>query len=104
MERASATAAYEQELEAMPKRVASVRFLGESPPSAFAIVWCDTTAWTIPERVKPRMRGQRISQNMLQAIYNASAILVRIAMMMFLPCLRAMFLLVTHPPGVWVIY
>jgi hypothetical protein len=29
---------------------------------------------------------------------------VRIAMIMFLPCLRAMFLLVTHPPGVWVIY
>ena len=71
MERASATAAYEQELEAMPKRVASVRFLGESPPSAYAIDWCDTTAWTIPERVKPRIKGHRISQNMLKEVYNA---------------------------------
>src|SRR6266849_4041853 len=37
MERASATAAYEQELEAIPNSVARVRFFGELPPSAFAI-------------------------------------------------------------------
>src|SRR2546430_12521916 len=64
----------------MPNSVASVRCFGESPPSASAIAWCGTTAWTIPERVKPRIRGQRISQNILKAIKRACPILVRTAM------------------------
>ncbi len=71
MERASATAAYEHELEAIPNKVARVRFFGESPPSAFAIAWWETTAWTTPERAKPSTSGQRISHNMLQAITSA---------------------------------
>src|ERR1700726_1040342 len=76
MERASATAAYEHELEAIPNSVASVRFFGVSPPRAFAIDWWETTAWIIPERAKPSTSGQRISHSMLQAIKRAWPILV----------------------------
>ena len=37
----------------------------------------DTTDWTIAERVKPKMRGQSISQNMLKDMYNAWPMLLR---------------------------
>src|SRR5262249_23418959 len=68
----------------MPKSVARARFFGESPPSALPIVRCDTTAWTMAERVKPRMSGQRISQLMLKAMKSASSTLVRIVMIILL--------------------
>src|SRR5579875_3372238 len=55
----------------MPKKVANERFFSESPPRAFAIAWRDTTAWTMPDSVKPRIRGQRISQSMLTAMKRA---------------------------------
>src|SRR5919205_1986637 len=56
----------------MPKKVASVRLLGESSPSSRAMERWDTTAWTTPERAKPNTRGQRTSQNMLKASCSAS--------------------------------
>src|SRR5438874_4774568 len=64
----------------MPKRVARVRFLGEVPPRAFAIDWWETTAWTIPERVKPRMSGQRISHNILKDVNRACPMLLSTCM------------------------
>src|SRR5450755_3902216 len=97
MERASATAAYEHELEAIPNSVAKVSCFGESPPRAFAIAWWDTTAWTIPESVKPRMRGQRISQNMLKAVNKASRIAIRMVMIVFLPSLFALVWMLYRP-------
>jgi hypothetical protein len=42
-----------------------------------AIALWDITDWTIAERVKPKMRGQSISQNMLKDMYNAWPILLR---------------------------
>jgi hypothetical protein len=69
----------------MPKSAARARCFGESPPSVLAIVRCDTTAWIIPERAKPKMRGQRISQNMLKAIKRASRILRRMVIVVSLP-------------------
>src|ERR1700686_5361373 len=51
---------------------------GPSHPSVFAIASWDTTAWTIPERVKPRINGQRISQNILKDVNNACPILLTI--------------------------
>jgi len=62
----------------MPKSVANVKHLGPSHPSVFAMAWRETTAWTIPERVKPRINGQRISQNMLKDVNNACPILCTI--------------------------
>ena len=66
-DRASATAAYEQELEAIPNRVAYVRLRGESSPSKRLIARCETTACTAPERANPRISGHKTSQAMLNA-------------------------------------
>src|SRR5205807_678779 len=72
-DRASATAAYEHELEAMPNSVANVRLRGEWSPSRRAMDLWDTTAWTAPERAKPRISGQKTSHAMLKASINAVA-------------------------------
>lgn len=71
IERASASAAYEQELDATPKSVASVRLRGESSPMNFAIVLCETRAWITPESAKPRTSGQNTSQNISKAVTSA---------------------------------
>jgi hypothetical protein len=38
----------------------------------------------VAERAKPRMRGHKISQNMLKAMKRASRMLVRMVMIIFL--------------------
>src|SRR6266511_4236146 len=71
-ERASATAAYEQEDEAAPRPVARHNERGESSGMSRRISLFDTTACTAPERAKPRISAQRISQNMPKAKLSAS--------------------------------
>jgi hypothetical protein len=67
IDRASATAAYEQDEEAAPSPVATASERGESSGSSRLISRLDTTAWTAPDRAKPRMSAQRISQNIANA-------------------------------------
>ena len=62
IERASATAAYEQEDDAAPSSVAMLKERGESSGRSRVISDLETTAWTTPESVKPRIRAHRISQ------------------------------------------
>jgi hypothetical protein len=62
-----ADAAYEQLDDTMPKNVALATVLGLWSPRRFRICSLETNAWTIPERVKPRMRAQSVSQNMKNA-------------------------------------
>src|SRR5919201_5710258 len=81
-ERASETAAYEHELEATPNRVASVRLRGESSPSRRAIERWETTAWTAPDRAKPRISGHSTSQAMLKASVRAMATAARTCSML----------------------
>jgi len=66
-DRASATAAYEQEDDAKPNRLASAMLRGESSPNRRAICLLDTSACTAPDRANPRSRGQRISQHITKA-------------------------------------
>src|ERR1017187_1132363 len=61
-DRARATAAYEHDDEAAPRPVAAARLAGESPPSSLMTVSRRTTAWTIADRVKPRISDQVICQ------------------------------------------
>src|SRR5579883_3409299 len=86
----------------MPKSVARITCFSESPPSAFAIDWCETTAWTIAERVKPRMSGQRISQNILKAVKSAWPRAISIVMIFPFPLYHYCsppLLLISIPPG-----
>jgi hypothetical protein len=71
IDRANATAAYEQEEEAAPSPEAMASERGESSGSSRLISPLDTTAWTTPESAKPRMSAQRISQNMANARLSA---------------------------------
>jgi hypothetical protein len=59
--RASATAAYEHDDDAAPNPHAIVRDLGESSGSSLLISDFDTTAWTTPDSVNPRISAQRTS-------------------------------------------
>src|SRR5580700_5717364 len=61
-DRARATAAYEQDEDAMPKPVARTRVRGLSSPRSLTTVLRLTTAWMIAERTNPKIRAQRISQ------------------------------------------
>ena len=71
IERANAAAAYEQDDDAAPSRLAIAIDLGESSGSNLVICFLETTACTIPERPNPRISAQRISQNMAKAILRA---------------------------------
>src|SRR5436309_4482053 len=70
-ERASATAAYEQEEDAAPSPQAMAIERGESSGRSFETSFFETTACTKPERAKPRMSAQRISQNIVKAMRSA---------------------------------
>src|SRR5207248_10906399 len=63
-ERARATEAYEQLDEAAPRPLATSSVRGESSGRRRRISRFETTACTTPERAKPRMSAQRISQVM----------------------------------------
>ena len=71
-ERASATAAYEQEELAIPKPVARASVTGRSSPRVAMIVSRRTSACTIAEMPKPRMSDHRICQVITPAIRRAS--------------------------------
>src|SRR5258708_1050517 len=70
-ERASATAAYEQEELAAPSSVASASERGESSGNSRLICAFDTTASTIADSVNPRIKAQRISQVIANEIERA---------------------------------
>jgi hypothetical protein len=65
---ASATAAYEHDEDAAPNPQALASVFGELLGSIRLISPFETTACTTPESAKPRMSGQRISQNMAEAM------------------------------------
>jgi hypothetical protein len=67
IDRAKATAAYEHDEEAAPRPEAMHSERGESSGSSRLISPLDTTACTTPESAKPRIKAQRISQNMAKA-------------------------------------
>jgi hypothetical protein len=67
IDRANATAAYEHDEEAAPSPAAMASDRGESSGSSRLISRFDTTACTAPDRAKPRMSAQRISQNIAKA-------------------------------------
>src|SRR5437763_14612108 len=71
IERARATAAYEHDDEAAPSPVAIARLFGESSGNNFVISLFETTAWTTPDKPKPKINGHKISQNMANAIQRA---------------------------------
>lgn len=73
-DRASATAAYEQEEDAAPSAAASVRVRGRSSPSSPTTVEVRTTAWTTADSAKPRISAQVISQVMDPAMDSACRI------------------------------
>src|SRR5439155_4639332 len=66
-----ATAAYEQEEEAAPSLQAMPMDLGDSSGSSLLTSDFETTASTTTDRKNPRFRPQRISQNMVNAIFRA---------------------------------
>src|SRR5919197_810535 len=67
IERASATAAYEQGDEAAPRPLARQSERGESSGSSRLISALETTACTAPDSAKPRTSAHRISQHMANA-------------------------------------
>ena len=67
IERASATAAYEHDEDAAPRRVAIVRLRAPASGRRRVISALDTTAWTTAERRNPRISAQVISQAMPKA-------------------------------------
>src|SRR5438874_4969988 len=71
IERARATAAYEQEDDAAPRPHAMASDFGESFGNSRVISLLETTACTTADKPKPRMRGHKISQNMANAIQRA---------------------------------
>src|SRR5439155_10709324 len=70
-ERASATAAYEQEDEAAPRPDATASVFGESSGSRRRISRFETTACTAPESAKPRISAHNTSQVMPKAKLSA---------------------------------
>src|SRR5690348_6031820 len=84
----------------MPKSVANVRHLGPLHPRVCAIMRWDITACTTPERAKPRIKGHRISHNILKDINNACPILCTIC----IELLSLTYVSCTHTRGVWVIH
>src|SRR5260370_14653744 len=56
---------------AAPKRVAKVTPRRLSLPIVRTSAWLETTVCTIAEIAKPRVSGQRTSQNMKKAIWSA---------------------------------
>jgi hypothetical protein len=73
-ERASATAAYEQEDEAAPSPADRASVRGRSSPSSRTTVDRRTTACTTAESVKPRISAQVTSQVIEPAMDNACPI------------------------------
>src|SRR5438128_7020650 len=67
IDRARATAAYEHEDDAAPSKHAMLSDRGESSGRSRLICDFETTACTAAERPKPRIRAQRISQNIAKA-------------------------------------
>jgi hypothetical protein len=61
-DRANATAAYEHDDDAAPRREAVARVRGRSSPSNRTIVDFRTTACTTADSANPRINAQRISQ------------------------------------------
>jgi len=61
-DRASATAAYEHDDDAIPNPVEATMARGRSSPISRITVARRTTAWTTAERKNPRIRAHRISQ------------------------------------------
>ena len=70
-DRASATAAYEQEDDAAPSPVASASVLGLSSPSSRVMVWRRTSAWTTADKMNPRINDQTISHVIVPATARA---------------------------------
>ncbi len=68
---ASATAAYEQELDAAPNPVATARLRGRSSGISRMISSRRTTACTTADRKKPRISAHKISQPIDPAIDSA---------------------------------
>jgi hypothetical protein len=73
-DRASATAAWEQEEEAAPRPAAMAIERAESSGRSRRISRFETTACTTAERKKPRISAHRISQNIPNAKLSASRI------------------------------
>src|SRR6266403_805961 len=71
IERASATAAYEQEDDAAPRPHAMASDFGESSGNNLVISLLETTACTAADKPKPRMSGHKISHSMANAIQSA---------------------------------
>ncbi|MBJ7593734.1 MAG: hypothetical protein JF886_02545 [Candidatus Dormibacteraeota bacterium] len=88
---AIAVAAYEQDDETMPKKVALPRVRTPGLPRTRSIWPRETNACTTPERPNPRMRAQSVSQNMK----NASSRLPPMA-----PNTLMVVLFVPYPPRV----
>src|SRR5436305_11434967 len=71
IERARATAAYEQDDDAAPRPHAIARDFGESLGSNFVISLLETTACTTADNPKPRISGHKISHSIANAIQSA---------------------------------
>src|SRR5437016_13203295 len=71
IERASATAAYEQEDDTAPRAQAIASDFGESSGNNFVISLLETTACTTADKPKPRISGHKISHSMANAIQSA---------------------------------
>src|SRR5438034_5815862 len=71
IDRARATAAYEQEDDAAPRPHAMASDFGESFGNNLVISLFETTACTTADNPKPRMNGHKISQNIANAIHSA---------------------------------
>src|SRR5665213_985080 len=71
IDRAIATAAYEQDDEAAPSPHARRSVRGRWSPNMRTMASLDTTAWMAAEIPKPRINGHRICQNMANDIQRA---------------------------------
>ncbi len=71
IDRASATTAYEQDDDAAPRPAATTSVRGESSGISRVISRFETTAWTTPVSVKPRISAQRICHAMEPARLSA---------------------------------
>src|SRR4051812_19309169 len=99
-DRASATAAYEQDEEAAPRPVAQARERGESP-ARNRVTWSRrTTGCTTPDRKKPRISGQRISHPIAPAIRSASPMAPKLSATCVLRFASTSALMVIYPLGV----
>src|SRR5260370_28251061 len=71
MERAIATAAYEQDDDAAPSALAFTIDLAEASGNSRDISPFDIATSTTAEKIKPRERPQKMSQNIVNAIHRA---------------------------------